>query len=366
MDNVTISACGKYVPPHVLHNRELEDILDTSHAWIKERTGIEERRVAGPDEDNLNLSLRACRDALSRAGRRGEDIDLIIVATTTADRMCPAIACSLQKELGAKGPALDISAGCSGFVYGLIVALHLMRGGMAKRAAVVGTETMTRIVDWRDRSTCVLFGDGAGVALLDQCLSGEGMLSACLGAWGEGDRHIHAAGGGACMMASLGGGLDGRNGKLKSLLPFLDDRWSGIYPFVRMDGKEVFRFAVGKLSGIVEDLSAEVGVVPEDVKLIVPHQANNRIIEATARKLRLPVERFFMNIERYGNTSAASIPIAMDEALSMGRIETGDLVILAGFGAGLTWGGVLLRWADEARSRMEKEGEKPMEVKSAR
>lgn len=344
MDNIAIIACGKYVPPHVLHNRELEGILDTSHAWIKARTGIEERRVAGTEEDNLTLSLHACRKALSRTAWKGENIDLIIVATTAADRLCPSIACSLQKELGAKGPALDVNAACSGFTYALTIACHLMRGGLAQRAMVVGTETLTRVVDWRDRSTCILFGDGAGAALLGPCSPGEGILTTCLGASGEGDRLIHAAGGGARMMASLYGGLDWEGTHLPSLLPFLDHRWSGIYPFIRMDGKEVFRFAVGKLGEMVEDLCAAAKVVPEDIKLIIPHQANHRIIEAAARKLGLPLERFFMNIARYGNTSSASIPIALDDALSAGCIEGGDLVVLAGFGAGVTWGGILLRW----------------------
>ncbi len=352
MHNLAILASGKSLPRHVLHNRDLEGFLATSHSWIKSRTGIEERRVAGPEEDNLSLSLAACRHALSRCGLEGEDIDLIIVATTSPDRMCPALACSLQKDLGASGPALDINAGCSGFVYALAIAYHLVRGGMASRALLVGTETLTRIVDWNDRSTCIIFGDGAGAVVLGRCAPSEGILAMCMNAAGEGDRFIRAGGGGARMMASLAGGLAWEDTQLPSLLPFLSHGWLDSDPFLRMDGREVFRFAVSKLRDMIKELSDAAGVSSQDIKLIVPHQANQRIIAAVAEKLRLPPERFFTNIARYGNTSAASVPIALDEALGAGLIADGDLVVLAGFGAGLTWGGAILRWPAGARDQI--------------
>ncbi len=344
MEGVTILGCGKGVPGHVIHNRDLEGFLDTSHAWITSRTGIEERRVAGPDEDNLSLSLRACRRALENAGLGGGEIDLIVVATATPDRMVPSLACTLQKELGSRGPALDINAGCAGFIYALIIAFHLMRGEMASHALVVGTETLTRIVDWRDRSTCVIFGDGAGAAVLAPCPAGKGIVAASLHAFGDGDRLIRAEGGGARMMASLGGGLRPGSDALPPPLPQLPGTWNGIYPFLRMDGKEVFKFAVSKLCATIRELCSAAGAGVEDLALIVPHQANQRIISAAAERLGCPPGLFFTNIQRYGNTSAASIPIALEEALSAGRIREGDLVMLAGFGAGMTWGGALLRW----------------------
>lgn len=346
MGGIAIKGCGKGIPRYSLHNRDLEEFLDTSHDWIVSRTGIEERRVAAPDEDNVSLSLLACGQALERAGVEGRDVDLIVVATATPDRMVPSLACTLQRELGSRGPALDINAGCSGFIYALAIAFHLMRGGIATRALVVGTETLTRIVDWRDRSTCVIFGDGAGAALLAPCPEGEGIIAASLDALGEGDGLIRAEGGGARMMASLAGGLVPGNHLLPSPLPHLHRTWNGIDPFLRMDGKEVFKFAVNKLCATVKELCSAAGVGTEEVSLIIPHQANLRILAAAAERLGVPKESFFTNIQRYGNTSAASIPIALEEALRAGMIREGDLVILAGFGAGMTWGGALLRWQD--------------------
>ncbi len=344
MNSAAITACGKGLPRHVLHNRELKGFLETSHEWIVARTGISERRVAGPDEDNLSLSLDACRAALQRAGRAAADVDLVVVATTTADRMVPSLACSLQGALGSRGPALDVNAGCSGFLYAMAVAGGFFGEGLARRALLVGTETLTRIVDWRDRSTCVLFGDGAGAALFEPCPPGEGLLGVRLGAAGESDYCIKAEGGGSRMMAALRGGLDGRAAGLAGSLPFLEGGWGGLYPFVTMEGGEVFRFAVGKVCETVRGLCEGAGIGPEGLDLIVPHQANTRIVEAAARRLGLDPERFFLNIGKYANTSAASIPIALEEATASGALKGGDLVALVGFGAGLTWGGALLRW----------------------
>lgn len=346
MNSPSIVACGKGLPRRALHNRELEGFLDTSHEWIVTRTGITERRVAGPDEDNLSLSLAACRAALERAGCVASDIDLLVVATTTADRMVPALACSLQGALGARGPALDVNAGCSGFLYAMAVANGFIGQGLAGRALLVGTETLTRIVDWRERSTCVLFGDGAGAAMFEPRGRGEGLISLRLGAQGSSDYCIKADGGGSRMMASLSGGLDGAAGRLSGTLPFLSGGWKDIYPFVCMEGSEVFRFAVGKICETLNDLCSGAGIDMEGIGLIVPHQANSRIVEAAARRLGLPQERFFMNIDRYANTSAASIPIALEEAEAAGALRGGDLVALVGFGAGLTWGGALLRWPE--------------------
>jgi 3-oxoacyl-[acyl-carrier-protein] synthase-3 len=344
INNAAITACGKGLPRHILHNHELEGFLDTTHEWIVSRTGISERRVAGSDEDNLSLSLTACNAALGNAGYTASDIDLVVVATTTIDRMVPSLACSLQGALGATGPALDVNAGCSGFLYALTVANAFMRDGLGSRALVVGTETLTRIVDWRERSTCVLFGDGAGAAVLEPRGSDEGFISICLGAQGASDYCIKADGGGSRMMASLGGGLDGQAGSLYGSLPFLGGGWKDIYPFVTMEGSEVFRFAVSKICDTVLRLCADAGIERDRISLIVPHQANSRIVEAAARRLGLPLERFFLNIDRYANTSAASIPIALEEAMAEGAVKGGDLVALVGFGAGLTWGGALLRW----------------------
>jgi 3-oxoacyl-[acyl-carrier-protein] synthase-3 len=342
--NTAITACGKAVPSHVLPNSGLEGMLDTTHRWIVERTGIEERRVAGPGEDNLSLALEACRGALEEAGMEGGDIGLIVVASATTDRLVPAMACTLQKELGAFGPALDINAGCSGFLYALAVADRFMRGGMAESSLVVGTETLTRIVDWRDRSTCVLFGDGAGAAVLSPCREDEGILQLVLGAEGQGDEYICAGGGGARMMASLKGGLDGAEEGDAERLPFLRGDWDCEYPFVRMQGRKVFRFAVETICGTLRGLCEKASIEPRDLDLVVPHQANHRIVEAAAERLGIPLRRFFLNINRYANTSSASIPIALQEAVSEGAVRGGDLVALVGFGAGLTWGGALLRW----------------------
>ncbi len=344
MRNITVASCGSCLPKQVLSNRELERFLETTHEWIHSRTGINERRVAGAQEDNLYLSLEASREAMRRINCRGEDIDLTIVATTTGDRMVPALACSVQKELGARGPAFDINAACSGFTYAMVIALHLMRGGMSTRALIVGTETLTRIIDWTDRSTCVLFGDGAGAVILEPCDQGKGIISYSLGAWGEGDRLIFAEGGGSRMMASLGGNLNGGEECLNEYLPFLERDWNACNPFLQMDGREVYKFAVRKLCETIKDLCRQAKVELEEVGLIIPHQANIRIIQAAADRLGVPLERFHLNLDRFANTSAASIPIALEEAVRWGRISPGDLVILVGFGAGLTWGGVLIHW----------------------
>lgn len=341
---VTIASCGSCLPEQALHNRELESFLDTSHEWIFSRTGIAERRIAGPGEDNLTLSLEASRCALVRAGCRGEDVGLLVVATTTADRMVPSLACSLQKELGARGPAFDLNAACSGFIYALAVASLFVESGAVEKALVVGTETLSRILDWTDRSTCVLFGDGSGAAVLEPCTAGEGLLSLCLGASGEGDRLIRAEGGGARMMASLRGNLDGSVAALRERLNFLSGSGHEEDPFLRMDGGEVFKFAVRKLEEVVRLLCREAGVGLDEVALIVPHQANLRIIEAAARRLELPLERFHLNLESCANTSAASVPLALEEAVRLGKVSRGDLVLLAAFGAGLTWAGALIRW----------------------
>lgn len=339
-----IVSCGKGLPRHTLHNRDLEGFLDTNHEWIESRTGIAERRVAGSDEDNLSLSIEACRAALEAGGYQASDIDLVVVASTTIDRLAPSIACSLQGALGATGPAFDLNAGCSGFIYSLTVVNGLMRDGLGSRALVVGTEMLTRVADWRDRSTCVLFGDGAGAAVVEFCRPDEGMLTFELGACGEGDKFLKADGGGSRMMASLAGNLNGQAAGLSGSLPFLAGGWQEIDPYIRMDGKEVFRFAVSKMSETLSRLCDNAGITPDQIDVIVPHQANMRIVEAASRRIGLPLDRFFMNMERYANTSAASIPIALEEAMAAGVVKGGDLVALVGFGAGLTWAGTLIRW----------------------
>ncbi len=344
MKGATVTSCGSCLPEGRLHNRDLETILDTDHHWIFSRTGIAERRIAAPGEDNLILSLKAALHALRGAGLTGKDIDLLIVATTTADRMVPSVACSLQGELGARGPAFDLNAACSGFLYALALAHSFLARGEAERALVVGTETLSRILDWTDRSTCILFGDGAGAAVLEPCGEGEGVLSLCMGADGKGRHLIRAEGGGARMMASLGGNLDGRAANLVGPLSLLPEAWQVDDPFLRMDGGEVFKFAARKLEEIARYLCHRAGIDLEDVDIIVPHQANLRIVEAAAWRLGLPLDRFHINLDRCANTSAASIPLALDEAVRQGKISRGDLVLLAAFGAGLTWAGALIRW----------------------
>jgi len=314
-----IAGTGSYLPSRILTNADLEKRVETSDEWIRARTGIRERHVAAEGEVASDLALHACRRALEAAGQGVDDVDLIVVATTTPDMIFPSTACILQAKLGVRtGAAFDVQAVCSGFVYALSMADLLVRSGQSRCALVVGAEMYSGILDWTDRSTCVLFGDGAGAVVLvpsDQ----PGILATRLHADG---RHadILAVPGRVC-----GGTIAGK-------------------PFVTMEGQAVFKFAVKVLAEVAEELMQAADVPLERIDWLIPHQANVRIIEATARKLGLPMERVVVTVDRHANTSAASIPLALDEAVRDGRIQAGQQVLLLAVGGGFTWGGCLVRW----------------------
>ncbi|EEK90715.1 beta-ketoacyl-ACP synthase III [Bacillus cereus] len=304
-----ILGIGRYVPEKVVTNHDLEKIMETSDEWIRTRTGIAERRIADDTIDTSYMAVEASKKALEDAGISGEDIDLILVATVTPDRAFPAVACVIQEAIGAKhAAAMDLSAACAGFMYGMITAQQFIQTGTYKNVLVVGSDKLSKIVDWNDRNTAVLFGDGAGAIVMGAVSEGKGVLSFELGADGSGGKHLYQ-----------------------------DE-------YVMMNGREVFKFAVRQLGDSCLRVLDKAGLTKEDVDFLVPHQANIRIMESARERLNLPQEKMSMTIEKFGNTSASSIPIAMVEELQNGRIQDGDLIILVGFGGGLTWGAVALRW----------------------
>ncbi len=316
-----ITGTGSYLPEEVITNADLERMVDTSDEWIRERSGIRERRRAAPDETTCDLAEKASRMAVERAGIAPEDVDLIVLATTTPDHVFPSTATKLQERLGGFGsPAFDIQAVCAGFIYALDVADRYVRTGGAKRVLVVGAETFTRIIDWTDRSTCILFGDGAGAVVLEASDT-PGIIGSRLKADGRYREMLWVPGGVSQRFP------DSPNNRA----------------FVEMRGNEVFKWAVSHLSKIVDDALQEHGLERKDIDWLVPHQANTRILAATARKLGLPMERVIVTVDRHGNTSAASVPLALDEAMRDGRIKPGDLILLEAFGGGFTWGASLVR-----------------------
>jgi 3-oxoacyl-[acyl-carrier-protein] synthase-3 len=318
---------GKSVPSRVLTNDNLAQTVDTSDEWIRSRTGIVERRVAADGETTFSLALQAARQALDVAGLAPSQLDLIIVATVTPDHAFPSTACLIQDGLGAKrAAAFDLSAGCTGFIYGVSVASDLISSGAYTNVLVIGAETLSRIIDWSDRATCVLFGDGAGAVILQANGANGGVLSSVLGSDGSGGDVLCLPAGGSKEPASHQTVDEGRH-------------------YLKMEGRQVFRFAVRAMPAATRQVLKQTGLELADMKLVIPHQANHRIIEAAARSLALPPEVVFSNLERYGNTSAASIPIALCEAVEEGRIKQDDLVVLVGFGAGLTWGATAIRWS---------------------
>jgi 3-oxoacyl-[acyl-carrier-protein] synthase-3 len=318
---------GKAIPERVLTNDELATLVDTSDEWIRQRTGIVERRIVREGESTFTLALEAAQAALDVAGLDPARIDLVIVATVTPEHALPATACLVQDALGAdKAAAFDLSAGCSGFVYGMSLAANLLIVGTYDHAVVVGAETLSRIVDWTDRGTCVLFGDGAGAVVLQATEMPGGVLSSVLGSDGSGgDLLIQPAGG--------------------SAHPPSAETLANRQHFVQMQGREVFRFACRIMPEAAREVLEKAQLSVEDVALFVPHQANDRILQASARGLGIPEERMFSNLSRYGNTSAASIPIALCEAIDEGRIKRDDLIVAVGFGAGLTWAAAAIRWS---------------------
>ncbi len=314
-----IVGTGSYLPAKVLTNQDLERMVDTTDEWVFTRTGIRQRHVAADHENASDLAFAAGRKAIEAAGIRPQDIGLIVVATTTPDMVFPSTACILQAKLGVKGcPAFDMQAVCSGFVYGLAAANEFLRSGQCRHALMVAAEVYSRILDWKDRSTCVLFGDGAGAVVLQQDNT-PGIMSC----------HLHADGSYAGML-SVPGTVSG--GKVSGR------------PLLKMDGGTVFKFAVKALEEVAEEALAANQLQPSDVDWLVPHQANIRIIQATAKKLGLSMEKVVTTVDRHANTSAASIPLALDEAVRDGRIRPGQHVLLAGVGGGFTWGSVLIRW----------------------
>jgi len=317
---------GKYVPSQVLTNDDLAKIVDTSDDWIRTRTGIVERRIAEPRETTSTMSIKAARAALQVADVTPERLDLIIVTTATPDYLFPATACLVQDALGARrAGAFDLLAGCSGFVYGLGVGSQLIISGVYQNVLVIGAETLSRIMDWTDRNTCVLFGDGAGALLLQASDTPGGVLSFTLGADGSGGDLLILAGGGSRHPASA------------------ETVAQGLH-YVRMNGRQVFRFATRIMGQAAKEAIQAAGLKIDDVDLFIPHQANIRIIQAAAKQLRLPMDKVFVNLERYGNTSCASIPIAFCEAIEEERIKPGDHLVLVSFGAGLTWAATAVQW----------------------
>ena len=323
-----IIGTGSALPQRVLTNEDLETIVDTSDEWITRRTGIKERRIARKNagESTTDLGTRAARAAMEMADVSPDNIDTIVVATVTADHLFPSAACMIQKELGANNAAAyDLSAGCSGFIYGLETANNGIRMGQTKTVLVIGAERLSSVVNWKDRGTCVLLGDGAGAVVLSSRDQKAGILST----------HIKSDGRYWDLLHSEEGN--------DFLPPILQD--TALRPYIlTMEGNRLFKQAVGSMAAIAEQALEQNGLNREDIQLVVPHQANLRILQAVAEKLKMPIEKFFTNLHKYGNTSSASIPIALDEAYRCGRLSDGDHVLLVSFGAGLTWGASVLRW----------------------
>jgi len=322
--NVGIIGIGSYTPPKVVTNSDLEKMVDTSDEWIVTRTGIKERRIAEPDVATSDLSFEAAKIALASANLSPKDIDLIIVATVTPDMLFPATACVLQDKLGAECPGFDLSAGCSGLIYALSVGTQFVANGTYNNVLVVGAEVLSKITDWQDRSTCVLFGDGASAMILAPVERG-GFRSFVLGADGSGGKLLELPAGG-------------------SRLPTSYDTVSQRLHYIKMNGREVFKFAVKIMGEAALDAIEKAGLTPSDIDLFIPHQANIRIIESAAERLKLSMDKVFINLDKYGNTSSASIGIALHEALLSGKIREGSRIVMVGFGAGLTWGACVLEW----------------------
>ena len=307
--NAGIIGIGRYLPEKIMTNLDMEKIVDTSDEWIRTRTGIEERRIADDNIDTSDMAFFAAQKAMEDAGIAAEDLDMIIVATVTPDRPFPSVACMIQERLGAKKAcAYDLSAACAGFMYGIINGKQFIENGDYKNVLVVGVEKLSKIMDWKDRNTAVLFGDGAGAVVLGPVSEDKGILSFELGADGTGAKHLYQ-----------------------------DE-------YIMMNGREVFKFAVRQMGESAVNVIEKAGLSKEEVDFLVPHQANIRIMEAARERLELPIEKMSMTINKYGNTSAASIPISIVEEVENGRIKDGDVVVMVGFGGGLTWGAIAIRW----------------------
>jgi 3-oxoacyl-[acyl-carrier-protein] synthase-3 len=326
LKSVGILGVGSYLPEKIMKNSDLEKLTDTSDQWIVERTGIRERRIADAQQNTSDLATKAAELALLNAGVRAEELDLIIVATVTPDMPFPSVACIVQDNLKAiNAAAFDLTAVCSGFIYGLVTGSAFIQSGTYKKVLVIGAETLSRITDFSDRGTAILFGDGAGAAVLGEVPAGYGILGVHLGADGTGGNLLKVSAGGSRQPASL----DTVNNRLH---------------YINMDGNEVFKFAVKIMGGAAKKALENAKLSQSDVNFLVPHQANLRIICSAAKRLGLPMDKVFVNVDKYGNTSAASIPIALDEAVKNGKIKRDDVIVLVGFGGGLTWGANVIKW----------------------
>jgi 3-oxoacyl-[acyl-carrier-protein] synthase-3 len=327
---ISITGLGCRVPERVLTNDELATMVDTSDEWIVERTGIRERRIVAPGQALSDIAIPAARDALAQAGVPGSAIDLIVVATVTPDMAFPTTSALLADAIGApEAGAFDLSAGCTGFMYALAQAYGMMASGLAQRALVVGGDVLSPIINWNDRATCILFGDGAGAVVLDRAGDG-GFRGFELGADGAGGMHLTLPAGG-------------------SRTPATAETVAMEKHFVHMDGREVFKFATRVLVSSAEKLLAECDVSVDEIDVYVPHQANIRIMDYAARKLGIPTERMVVNVDRYGNTSSGSIPLALADAAAEGRLRPGSTVLMTGMGAGLTWGSALIEWTEDSQ-----------------
>jgi 3-oxoacyl-[acyl-carrier-protein] synthase-3 len=328
MKGVGIVGTGSYLPEKVLSNFEMEKFLDTSDEWIMSRTGIRERRVAKDSEAASDLALVACKRALAAAGMNADAIELIVMATITPDTHCPAGANWLEAKLGAKhAVSFDVTAACTGFIFALSVAEQYIKTGVYRNALVVASEIMTRTLDWTDRETCILWGDGAGAVVIEEVEDGRGILST----------HLHSDGAGGDNLLMPGGGSKTTPISYKSV----DKK---MHTLNMIGANQSFKVAVKRFAEVCEEALAHNNVTLDDIKIIVPHQANLRILQGVAKRLDIPMDKVYVNIERYGNISSATVPIALDEAVKDNTIRPGDLVLLAAFGGGLTWGSSLIRW----------------------
>lgn len=320
--NIGIKGTGSYIPEKVMTNLDLEKIVDTSDEWITARTGIKERRIA-EGENTSDLAAKAGTRAIESAGLKPEDIDMVIVATMSPDQPTPATACSVQEKMGLrKVPAFDISAACSGFVFGLSAAYSFVASGICENVLLIGAEKMSSILDWTDRGTCVIFGDGAGAAVIGKTDS-RGIMSFVMGSDGSGAGKLIVPAGG-------------------SVMPFDDEALGNGGQYMKMNGSDIFKFAVRKLPELADEALKKAGMTSEELDFMIPHQANIRIIDAANKKLKLDKEKILINLDRYGNMSAASIPAALDEGVKSGKIKKGDRLLLIGFGGGLTWGACVM------------------------
>ncbi|AFK86756.1 MULTISPECIES: beta-ketoacyl-ACP synthase III [Thermoanaerobacterium] len=321
-----ILGTGSFVPENKLTNKDLEKMVDTSDEWIVTRTGIKERRIAPQSMTTSYMATEAAKKAIEDAGIEASEIDLIIVATVVPDMNFPSTACLVQANIKAtKAAAFDIEVGCSGFIYGLSIAKQFVESGTYKTVLVIAADVLSKITNWEDRNTCVLFGDGAGAAIVGPVKEGYGILDNVIGADGNGGMHLYMPAGGSRMPAS-------------------EDTVKNKLHTIHMNGQEVFKFAVNVMNTATVEVLNRCGLKPEDVDLFIPHQANIRIIDAAMKKLKLSREKVFINLDKYGNMSAASVIVALDEALKAGKIKDGDIILMVAFGAGLTWGSTVIKW----------------------